>query len=113
MTVEERCYRILQDLGGTGSVAQIRTRIWNEGRVGHAMKRLQIKGVVARVSLGVYKIIREGCLIDQRGQSPRSQVNIRLAKQRKHNLPPQPKLELEKAWGWMPFSVATEVLEED
>ena len=116
MTLQERCYKVLQELGGTASVAQIRARLGMEGKVDHAMKRLRLKGVASRVSLGVYRIVGDRSLTDGRGRSPSSQANIRSANYRKRDKHPRPlpKLELEKAWGWMPsFSVATNSLDED
>ncbi len=118
MTLQERCYVALREMGGTASVAQVRARLGAAaGRVDHAMTRLRLKGLTVRISLGVYRMVGHGNLADGRGQSPSSQANIKKSRKYRNfdkHPHPLPRLELEKAWGWMPaFSVATNLGEED
>jgi len=118
LTLQQRCYGAMRELGGTASVADVREKLGTEARmVIHAMARLCRLGFTERLGLGLYRVSGEAPTGDGRGQSPSSQANIsKSRKYRKlaHHPRPIPKLELEKAWGWMrPFSVATNSLDED
>lgn len=111
MTLQESCYRAVQELGGTASVHQVRMRLGvARRRVMHAMSQLVLKGFTVRLSPGLYRVAGNAVPVDGRGQSPSSQANIyKSPRHRKSSQPhPIPKLEIEKAWGWMaPFSIAT------